>query len=98
MERLTLRAEAGSWPVWVDGRGWAIDPRTLDLPPELHDEIEAWAARLTAVDGWFQDDELEAEFDRQGRELWERVAEALRGKVAIGWKASFSDERAEPRT
>lgn len=97
-ERLTLRAEAGSWPVWVDGKGWAIDPGSLDLPPELLADLEAWADRLTAVDGCFDDGDLELQFDRQGREIWQRVAEALRGRVAIAWKASFSEERAEPLT
>jgi len=98
MDRLTLRAEAGSWPVWVEGEGYAIDPRSLELQEDLLAALEAWAARLTAADGWFRDEALEHAFDREGYELWRRTAEALRGRVVIGWAASFSEARAEPLT
>lgn len=92
MERLTLRAEAGSWPLWDDEEGDAVDPDALDLSPELMADLDAWTLRLEQVDGWFEDEDERTRFDEQGRELWERMADELKGRVALSWRASFGED------
>ena len=93
MERLTLRAEAGSWPLWDDTEGDAVDPESFDMSPELLADLDAWTMRLDQADGWFEDEQDRIRFDVEGRRIWERMAGELRGQVELGWAASFSDER-----
>lgn len=91
-----MRAEAGSWPFWDDTEGDAIDPESFELSAELLAELDTWTLRLDQVDGWFEDEDDRRRFDEDGRELWARIADALKGQVALGWAASFSDEREDP--
>lgn len=96
MERLTLRAEAGSWPLWSAADGDAVDPEEFELSPELSADLDAWTLRFDQADGWFEDDDERKRFDAEGCELWQRMASELRGRVLLGWSASFSDEKGEP--
>ena len=96
MERLTLRAEAGSWPLWDDEQGDALDPADFELSAELIADLDAWTMRLDAVDGWFEDEVERQRFDADGNAIWQRMSEALRGRVALSWGASFSSEVSSP--
>jgi hypothetical protein len=95
MERLILRAEPGTWPLW-DSDGDAVSPEFYGLSDELLADLGSWNRRLAAADGWFQDDELEREFDDEGHALWERMTAELAGRYELAWQASFSDASEEP--
>jgi hypothetical protein len=96
VERLTLRADPGSWPFWDDDDVGAVDPDELGLPPELLAELDAWTLRLDRVDGWFEDAQERRLFDADGRALWLRIAEALAGHVKLSYRQSFGKESEPP--
>jgi hypothetical protein len=96
MERLTLRAEPGSWPLWDDADREQVDPEDYGLPADLLADLDTWTRRLDQVDGDFEDPDANAQFDVDGRALWQRLAEALRGRAELSWEATFSDDREAP--
>ena len=95
MERLTLRADPGSWPLWDDDEGDAVDPDEFGLPPALLADLDAWTLRLDRVDGWFEDPQERHRFDEEGRALWLRIAQALAGRVRLSYRQTFGSV-AEP--
>jgi hypothetical protein len=79
--RVKLMADYACWPLWHDGHGEVgnIDPRSLPLSEELIAALNIWAAKLDNALNWADPGNTEwpdgffAEFNRQGRELAERL-------------------------
>ena len=98
MERLTLCAEAGSWPFWDDDDVGAVDPESLGLPSDLIADINAWTLRLDRVDGWIDDAQDRLQFDADGRALWRRIVPALDGRARVSYRETLgkASEAAPP--
>jgi len=83
--RIKIMADYGCWPLWHAGGGEVgnIDPQSLPLSDELKSDLNGWAAKLDGALDWDDPgntkwpDGFFSEFNREGREL----AERLRGEL-----------------
>jgi hypothetical protein len=91
---LKLMPDYDCFPLWEeipDGTR-NVDPADLPLDPELRQELLDWADAYDATldpdyppDSGFPSPEAEVEFDRQGRDLWRRLVEQLRGAATVSY-------------
>lgn len=78
-------ADYRCWPLWHDGgvEVGNIDPQSLPLSAELVADLNGWAEKLDAALNWDDPghtqwpDGFFAEFNRQGRDLADRLRHEL---------------------
>jgi hypothetical protein len=104
MRTIKLMPEYMAFPVWEDfDDGTAdIDPAELPLSPGLKKDLMDWAEEYEATydddhpgNSGFGTPEDQMGFDRRGRELWQRLADQLRGVANVSYY-SIADERLHP--
>ena len=82
---IKLMADYACWPLWYAGGDEVgnIDPQTLPLTEGLIADLNGWAARLDGALDWDDrgntkwPDGFFADFNREGRELAERLKAKL---------------------